>query len=87
MAWRALLAWRAAAAQSGADRVLAERLALVMALIALLAVLTAAVVAWQLRPRERRHSLHLSDLPPTGGRPGPGNPPSGGPSAGPGAPT
>jgi len=81
MAWRALEAWRAAAGQSGAGRVLAERLALVMALVGLLALLTAGAVAWQLRHRDRRRSLHLS------GPREPGSPPSGGPSAGPGAPT
>jgi hypothetical protein len=81
MEWRAWEAWRAAAGQEGAGRVLAERLALVMALVGLLALLTAGAAAWQVRRRERRHSLHLS------GRPGPGSPPSGGPSAGPGAPT
>jgi len=51
MAWRA---W-----ETGAARVLGDRLALVMALVALLALLTAGVVTWQLRRRERRHSLHL----------------------------
>ena len=86
MGWRALEAWRAAGALAGADRVLAERLALVMALVGLLAVLTAAAAAWSSRRRERRHSLHLPDGP-ASGRPGPGSPPSGGPSAGPGAPT
>jgi hypothetical protein len=59
MAWRAWETRRAALAQTGAARVLGERLALVMALVAALALLTAAVVTWQLRRRERRHSLHL----------------------------
>lgn len=86
MGWRALEAWRAARALSGADRVLGERLAVVMALVGLLALLTAVAAAWSARPRERRHSLHLSGGPPSG-PPGPGNPPSGGPSAGPGART
>jgi hypothetical protein len=71
MAWRAWDARRAAQAQTGADRVLGERLALVMALVALLAVLTAGLVAWQMRRRERRHSLHLPARPPA--------PPSDGP--------
>jgi hypothetical protein len=77
MAWRALESWRAAARQAGADRVLGERLSLVMALVAVLALLTAAAAAWQLRPRERRRSLHLPGGPE--GPTGPGAPPSGGP--------
>jgi len=85
MAWRALETRSAALRQSGADRVLGERLSLVMALVAVLAILTAGVVAWQMRRRERRHSLHLGG--PGVSDPGPGSPPSGGPSAGPGAPT
>jgi hypothetical protein len=59
MAWRAWETRQAALAQTGASRVLGERLALVMALVAALALLTAGVVTWQLRRRERRHSLHL----------------------------
>ncbi len=77
MAWRAWETRRASIALTGADRVLGERLALVMALVSLLALLTAGVVAWQLRRRERRHSLHLGD-PGVSDR-GPGHPPSGGP--------
>ena len=73
MGWRALETRRAALERTGADRVLGERLALVMALVALLALLTAVVVAWQMRRRERRHTLDLSS------GPGPGSPPSGGP--------
>jgi hypothetical protein len=82
MEWRALETRRAALTQAGADRVLGERLALVMALVGLLALLTAGVVAWQARRRERRHSLHLGGVESSGGDvsgPGPGNPPSGGP--------
>lgn len=82
MEWRALETRRAALQQAGADRVLGERLALVMALVGLLALLTAAVVAWQSRRRERRHSLHLDGADASGGKvsgPGPGTPPSGGP--------
>ena len=59
MGWRAWETRREALAQAGAARVLGERLALVMALLGLLALLTAGAVAWQLRRRERRHSLHL----------------------------
>ena len=70
MAWRALETRTAALRQSGADRVLGERLALVMALVGLLAILTAGVVAWQMRRRERRHSLHLGGPGVSG--PGPG---------------
>jgi hypothetical protein len=77
MEWRALETRRAALRQAGADRVLGERLSLVMALVGLLALLTAGVVAWQLRRRERRHSLRLRDPDVSG--PGPGTPPSGGP--------
>ena len=102
MAWRALEAWRAAAGQSGSGRVLAERLAAVVALVGLLAILTAATVAWQMRPgRARaRPMLRLGEAggagPETPAAPGPdgvsdrrpaARPPSGGPSAGPGAPT
>jgi hypothetical protein len=71
MAWRAWETRQAALGQAGASRVLGERLALVMALVALLALLTAGVVAWQVRGRERRHSLHLPARPPA--------PPSDGP--------
>lgn len=78
MAWRAVETRRVALTQAGADRVLGERLALVMALVAVLAVGTAAVVAWQLRRRERRHSLRLGVGPGVNG-PGSGSPPSGGP--------
>jgi hypothetical protein len=59
MAWRAWETRQAALVQTGASRVLGERLSLVMALVAALALLTAGVVTWQLRRRERRHSLHL----------------------------
>jgi len=59
MGWRAWETHRDALARNGAARVLGERLALVMALLGLLALLTAGAVAWQLRRRERRHSLHL----------------------------
>ena len=59
MGWRAWETRRAALTQTGAERVLGERLALVMGLVGLLALLIAIVVAWQLRRRERRHSLHL----------------------------
>ncbi len=81
MAWRAWEARRAALAQSGPARVLGERLALVMALVALLAVLTAGAVAWQMRRRERRHSLHLNAPDGDAGRPNGsrGAPPSGDP--------
>ncbi len=82
MAWRAVETRRSALGLTGAERVLGERLALVMALVALLALLTAGAVAWQTRRRERRPSLQLSGTDPGGpdvsGR-GPGNPPSGGP--------
>jgi hypothetical protein len=77
MGWRAIETRSAALRQSGADRVLGERLSLVMALVGLLAILTAGVVAWQMRRRERRHSLHLDGKGISG--PGPGTPPSGGP--------
>jgi hypothetical protein len=80
MGWRALETWRAARAAPGpGGSLLGERIALVMALVALLAILTAVAALLQLRPRERRHSLHLPGGPPTGGPPGPGSPPSGGP--------
>lgn len=79
MAWRALETRSAALRQSGADRVLGERLSLVMALVGVLAILTAGVVAWQMRRRERRHSLHLQGAGKPATDPGPGTPPSGGP--------
>jgi len=72
MGWRAWETRLAALQQTGASRVLGERLALAMALLALLALLTAGGVAWQLRRRERRHSLHLPGASPPA-------PPSGGP--------
>jgi heme/copper-type cytochrome/quinol oxidase subunit 2 len=78
MAWRAWETRRSALAQAGADRVLGERLALVMALVGLLAIGTAVVVAWQMRRRERRHSLRL-DVGPGVSGPRPGSPPSGDP--------
>ena len=77
MEWRAWETRRTSLALTGADRVLGERLAVVMALVGLLALLTAGVVAWQLRRRERRHSLRLGG-PGVSDR-GPGHPPSGGP--------
>ena len=78
MAWRAWETRQAALGQTGAARVLGERLALVMALVSLLALLTAGVVTWQLRRRERRHSLHLPE-PGTGPTPRPPAPTTGGP--------
>jgi len=78
MAWRAVETRRAALGLTGAERVLGERLALVMGLVGALALLTALVVTWQLRRRERRPSLRLPGTGPTSG-PGPGSPPSGGP--------
>jgi uncharacterized iron-regulated membrane protein len=59
MGWRAWRTHQEALAQTGAARVLGERLALVIALLGLLALLIAGAVAWQLRRRERRHGLHL----------------------------
>jgi hypothetical protein len=59
MGWRAWETRQAALTLTGAERVLGERLAIVMALVGLLALLIAIVVTWQLRGRERRHSLHL----------------------------
>jgi purine-cytosine permease-like protein len=59
MGWRAWETRQAAQTLTGAERVLGERLALVMGLVGLLALLIAILVTWQLRSRERRHSLHL----------------------------
>jgi hypothetical protein len=72
MAWRAVEAWQAARGQAEPGAVLAERLALVMALVGVLSLLTAGVALLQLRRKERRHSLHLRG-------PGPGTPRSGDP--------
>jgi hypothetical protein len=72
MAWRAWETRGAALSRTGAERVLGERLALVMGLVGALALLTALVVTWQLRRRERRHSLHLPGIRPP-------EPPSAGP--------
>jgi hypothetical protein len=72
MGWRAWETRQAARTQTGAARVLGERLSLVMGLVGLLALLTALVVTWQLRRRERRHSLHLPGVRPPA-------PPSAGP--------
>jgi len=71
MLWRAWEGWAGARLLGGAGRVLADRLALVEALVGLLAILTGVVALLSLRRRERRHSLHL----PTGGGGG-GPPPS-----------
>lgn len=96
MEHRALETWRAAADQAGSGRVLGERLAVVMALAGLLALATAVMVGWQVRSRERKVRLRLGLDGPGPQGPGPGplsasgsaeRPPSGGPSAGPGAPT
>jgi len=57
--WRAWETHQAALTLTGAERVLGERLAMAMALLCLFAFLIAGAVAWQLRGRERRHSLHL----------------------------
>ena len=75
IAWRAWETRQAALSRSGADRVLGERLALVMVLVAFLAILTAMALAWQTRRRDRRHSLQLGAI----RSPGPGPPPSGDP--------
>jgi cytochrome oxidase assembly protein ShyY1 len=59
MGWRAWETRQAAQTLTGAERVLGERLALVMGLVGLLALLIAILVTWQMRSRQRRHSLHL----------------------------
>lgn len=84
MLWRAWEARAAGRAAGSAGRVLADRLALVEALVGALALLTGAGVLLSLRGRARRHSLHLPEPggpppPPAGGPPGPdraGPPPS-----------
>ena len=72
MEWRAVETWRAARAPGAGSPVLGDRLALVMALVGLLAILTAGAALLQLRPKERRHSLHLKESrrePPRSGGP------------------
>jgi membrane protein implicated in regulation of membrane protease activity len=70
MSWKALLAHRGARQAASADAALLERFALVWALVAALALATAAVALLALRRRPRRHTLHLGDR-----RPGAGPPP------------
>jgi len=67
MGWRAWESRAAAVAGGGPGRALAERIAAVEALVALLAILTGLAALWSLRPRERRHSLHLPRDPPAAG--------------------
>lgn len=92
--WALAWAWRGhvrARALEGAARALAERLALVYALVGALALLTGLAVALLTRRRPRRHTLHLGGPPGDGGpRPPPGDeqdegptPPSSRPSPGP----
>jgi hypothetical protein len=69
MLWRAVEAHRAAYTLEGADAALASRMALVWALVGALALLAAAAAALALRPRHRRKSLRLDDLPGGGDTP------------------
>lgn len=59
MAWKAIDARRGAAGATGPEALLLERFALVWALVAALALATAAVALLSLRRRPRRHTLHL----------------------------
>ncbi len=63
MAWKAVAAHRGARAEGGPGALLLERLALVWALVAALAIGAAIVALLALRPRPRRHTLHLRDRP------------------------
>ncbi|HVP66157.1 MAG TPA: hypothetical protein VMT17_02725 [Anaeromyxobacteraceae bacterium] len=69
---------RTATDLAGPGRLLAERVGMVEALVGALALATAAAAIFSLRPRKRRHSLHLGGPRPPGG-PMPPPPPSGGP--------
>jgi len=82
MLWRGWQARSAAPGLGAASRSLAERLGAVQALVGVLALVTAGATLWQLRPRRRRHSLHLdppSPGPAAGEPPTPPRPPSGDP--------
>jgi membrane protein implicated in regulation of membrane protease activity len=59
MLWRAWAMNAGAAGQERPEAVLQERLALVWALMGALAIATAIAALLSLRPRRRRHTLHL----------------------------
>jgi len=59
MLWRAWEARAVARLVPAPERVLAERIALVEALVGALAIVTGAAALLSLRRRDRRHSLHL----------------------------
>jgi hypothetical protein len=68
LVWRALGAYRAAGALEPGGALLGSRMALVLGLMGVLALLAAASGALALRRRPPRQTLHLGHLPP--GRPG-----------------
>ncbi len=59
MLWRAAEARRVSRLLSAADAVLQDRVALVEGLVGLLAALTGLAALLALRPRPRRHTLHI----------------------------
>jgi hypothetical protein len=59
MLWRAVEARRVSRLLSAADAALQDRVALVEGLVGLLAVLTGLAALLALRPRRRRHTLHI----------------------------
>jgi hypothetical protein len=69
MVWRAALARSASRGLGGGDALLGSRLALVWALVGALALVTAAAAALSLRPRGRRKTLRLGDVPHADGPP------------------
>ena len=76
MVWRALDARSASRGLGGGDALLGSRLALVWALVGALALLTAAAAALSLRPRGRKRTLKLGEVP-SAGDPPPGPAPTG----------
>ncbi len=64
MIWRAFEARRLGRLLSEGDALLQSRLAIVWGLVGLLAVVTGVWALLALRPRRRRHTLHLEDREP-----------------------
>jgi membrane protein implicated in regulation of membrane protease activity len=62
LAWRAVVARRAAAALGGSDALLGSWLALVWLLVGVLALLTAVAITLSLRRKPPQRTLHLRDL-------------------------
>ncbi|HSN92528.1 MAG TPA: hypothetical protein VLS93_14950 [Anaeromyxobacteraceae bacterium] len=76
MVWHALDLWHGSRGLDPAEALLRQRFALLWALVALVAFVTAAVALFPLRRRAPRRPLHLDrrDAPGPSARPSPGDP-------------